>query len=162
MMSIHSYRVALGCDHRGAKAVHSIADHLAQSGHEALLLGDTTEESHDYPDSAWLVGRALIDGRADFGVLICGSGIGISIAANKMPGIRAALAVDVRASEMSRRHNNANVLCLPGDRITPEECLPLVDAFLAASFEGGRHARRVDKFRLIEEGIDPSGVSAAS
>lgn len=149
-------KIALGGDHRGAAAIAAIAAHLSRSGHEPLLMGVTTGESCDYPDGAYMVGKAVAEGRADWGVLVCGSGIGVSMAANKVRGIRAALCADAEAATGTRAHNDANVLCLSGDRTSPADCLPIVDAFLAGEFEGGRHARRVDKMAAIERGEDPT------
>jgi ribose 5-phosphate isomerase B len=148
--------IAIGGDHRGVAAITAIDEHLRKLGHETTLLGDTSGEAADYPDGAYLVGRAVAEGRADRGVLVCGSGIGVAMAANKVHGVRAALACDAKAADMTRRHNDANVLCLSGDRTSPADCLPIVDAFLAAEFEGGRHERRVNKMAIIERGDDPA------
>jgi ribose 5-phosphate isomerase B len=150
--------IALGGDHRGAEAIAAIARHLRDLGHQAVEMGVTSGQTCDYPDGAYLVGRAVAEGRADWGILVCGSGIGVSIAANKVAGIRAALCLDAQAADMTRRHNDANVLCLSGDRTSPEECLPIMDAFLAAQFEGGRHQRRVNKIAAIERGEDPANL----
>lgn len=144
-------KIALASDHRGEKAVEVIAAHLDGLGHEPLILADCHGESCDYPDQALPVAKAVRSGEARFGILVCGSGIGISIAANKVPGIRAALVHEPEAAEMSRRHNDANVLCLAGDRLAPNELEAVVDAFLEARFEGGRHQRRVDKIEAIEQ-----------
>jgi ribose 5-phosphate isomerase B len=151
-------KIALGSDHRGADAVHRLADHLAAGGHDPVLMGRNDGEPADYPDGAHLVARAVAAGEAEFGILICGSGVGMSIAANKVPGVLAALACDETAAEMARRHNNANVLCLSGDRLTAEQLRAFTDAFLAAPFEGGRHERRVKKMFAIEAGRDPASA----
>ena len=151
-------KIALGSDHRGAKAVRVLQEHLPRAGHEVIVLGPTVGDSWDYPDVAWLVGRAVAGGDAELGILICGSGIGASIAANKVEGIRAALAQDETAAEMSRGHNDANVLCLAGDRLSDEQVCAIADRFLAGSFEGGRHERRVRKITAIERGGDPASV----
>lgn len=157
MSDVPKLTIALGGDHRGAAAIAAIAAYLRSRGHEAVLMGETSGAPCDYPDGAYLVGRAVAEGRAAWGILVCGSGVGVSMAANKVPGIRAALCFDPLAAEMSRRHNDANVLCLSGDRTPPEDCLPIVDAFLAGPFEGGRHQRRVNKMAAIDRGEDPQG-----
>ena len=113
----------------------------------------------DYPNSAWLVGRAVTDGEADRGILVCGSGIGMAMASNKVAGVRAVLAHDVIEAEMSRRHNDANVLCLPGDRMAPDEIEAIIATWLSTDFEGGRHARRVGKLASIEQGEDPATIN---
>jgi ribose 5-phosphate isomerase B len=151
-------KIALGSDHRGAEAVSALAVYLKEAGHEPVILGLCTGQPCDYPDNAYLVARAVSAGQADLGILVCGSGIGMSMAANKVPGIRAALACDELAAEMSRRHNDANVLCLSGDRSTIEQARAMVDALLSATFEGGRHARRVSKMAAIERGENPAEV----
>jgi len=151
-------RIAIGSDHRGGGAVDHLERHLASRGHEVLSVWPCDADSCDYPEPAYAVARAVADGEADLGVVICGSGIGVSIAANKVPGIRAALARDAHAAEMSRRHNDANVLCAAADRDDPETIAAMVDAFTATAFEGGRHARRVEKIQVIERGGDPRQV----
>jgi len=148
-------KIALGSDHRGVGTVQALMTHLAVAGHEPLLVGPCEADSCDYPDAAWAVGRAVAGGDADRGALVCGSGIGASIAANKVHGVRAALVHDARGAEMSRRHNDANVLCLAGDLIADDEACRLVDLWLATPFEGGRHARRVGKIAAIERGENP-------
>ncbi len=151
-------RIAIGMDHRGAATGRAMLEHLPAAGHEAMLLGPCDSESCDYPDVTWPVVKAVAAGEADFGVLVCGTGIGASIAANKVPGIRAALVHDEHAAEMSRRHNDANVICLPGDHLTHEQSCRLVDVFIATPFDGGRHARRVNKIAAMERGEDPVAV----
>ena len=153
-------KIVLGCDHRGAKAIHTLADHLRATGHEATVLGAADGERSDYPDSAYLVGNAVASGTADLGILICGSGIGMSMAANKVHGIRAALAHDEFTAEMGRRHNNANILCMPGDLCTQAQIQAMAESFLEATFEGGRHERRVQKIAAIENGQNPAEISA--
>jgi RpiB/LacA/LacB family sugar-phosphate isomerase len=151
-------KIALGSDHRGVQAVRALKKHLSAAGHEVVVLGQTSGDSWDYPDVALLVGKAVAGAEAEFGMLVCGSGIGASIAANKVAGIRAALAQDEAAAVMSRAHNDANVLCLAGDRLSDEQACAIADRFLAGSFEGGRHERRVRKITAIEHGEDPSSV----
>ena len=153
-------KIVLGSDHRGAEAARALAEHLRLKGHEILMLGTYTGEPCDYPDNAYLVGKAVAGGEAEFGILICGSGVGMSMAGNKVPGVRAALAYDEFVAEMSRRHNNANVLCMSGDLCSIDHILTIADAFLAAEFEGGRHERRVNKLAAIERGEDPAKTEA--
>lgn len=148
--------IAIGADHRGDAAMKALAPQLRAAGHEITILGDCQGQACDYPDQAYLVARAVSQGQADRGILICGSGIGVSIAANKVPGIRAALVLDDLASAMSRSHNDSNVLCLSADTTPPKEILQIVDTWLKTEFEGGRHERRVNKIAAIERGEDPT------
>jgi ribose 5-phosphate isomerase B len=148
-------KIALGSDHRGDEALAALIPRLRERGHELLVLGPNNGDSRDYPDEAWLVGRAVAAGDAERGILICGSGIGVCIAANKVPGVRAALAGSPNTAEMSRRHNDANVLCLSGDSKPPDEIERIVEAFLATDFERGRHERRLKKIEAIERGEAP-------
>jgi ribose 5-phosphate isomerase B len=148
-------KIALGSDHRGDDAVAALVPWLEAQGYELLILSPNDGASRDYPDEAWLVGRAVASGEADRGVLVCGSGIGVCIAANKVTGVRAALAASRRTAEMSRRHNDANVLCLSGDAKPIETIEEIVEAFLTTDFEGGRHERRVSKIAAIERGEKP-------
>jgi ribose 5-phosphate isomerase B len=152
-------RIALGSDHRGAEAVQALVDRLRGAGHEPIICGVCTDQPCDYPDNAYLVAKAVSSGEADFGILVCGTGIGMSIAANKFHGVRAAVVYDEFAAEISRRHNDANVLCMSGDLNTTAQHLAMAEAFIAAEFEGGRHARRVNKIIAIEKGEDPSTVT---
>jgi ribose 5-phosphate isomerase B len=143
-------RIALGADHAGYELKDKIREHLKLRGIEVRDEGTNSGESVDYPDFARLVARDVNQGRADLGILVCGSGIGMSIAANKVPGIRAATVSTEHEAQVSREHNNANVLAL-GARITPaDQALKIVDAWLAAVFAGGRHQRRVEKIAAIE------------
>lgn len=151
-------KLALGADHRGTDAVRRLIEHLGVLGHQVEVMTDLESTCIDYPDSAWLVARAVADGSADRGVLICGTGIGMSIAANKVRGIRAALVHDELTSELSRAHNDANVLCVPADLVGQKLIERIVDIWLTAEFAGGRHARRVHKITAIEEQRDPSTV----
>lgn len=144
-------RVVLGSDHAGLRLKQAIAAHLEQAGHEIIDVGTHTTESVDYPDFGAAVGRAVVSGEGTFGVAVCGSGIGICIAANKIAGVRAATVHDVTSARMTRLHNDANVVCL-GERFTGEQvALDAVDIFLSTPFEGGRHARRVEKIAALEE-----------
>lgn len=142
-------RIAAGADHAGYRLKADLVAHLEAMGHEVLDLGTHDEERVDYPDFGAAVGRAVASGEADLGLCVCGSGIGIAIAANKISGVRAATVHDVTSAHLAREHNDANVICL-GERLTgPEVAREAVDAFLAASFEGGRHAERVAKIDAL-------------
>lgn len=143
-------RVALGSDHAGFELRQVFVAHLRGLGHEVVDLGCAVPERCDYPDFGAAVGRAVVAGDADLGVCVCGSGIGIAIAANKVPGVRAATVHDVTSARLSRQHNDANVMCI-GERFVGEQtALDSLDAFLAASFEGGRHADRVAKIHQLD------------
>ena len=143
--------IAIASDHGGFALKQEVMAHLRTAGTEFEDLGTYTPESCDYPVYAEKVGRAVAAGEYELGILICGTGIGVSIAANKIPGIRAALCSDCFSAEFTRRHNDANILCLGGRVIGPELANRIVDTFLAASFEGGRHARRVAMISGLEE-----------
>ena len=146
-------RIAIGADHRGFKLKELIKRHLNQLGHDVVDVGTDGEQSVDYTDFAIAAAEKVAHENADRGVLICGSGAGMSIAANKVKGVRAALAVSPDGARLARAHNDANVLALGAWQESDEKgVLAIVDAFLAAQFEGGRHARRVDKIRAYEEG----------
>jgi len=144
-------KIAVGSDHRGFEAKKRILLLLSQLGHEALDLGTQGPESVDYPDFAIQVAQAVGDKRVDRGILICGTGIGMCIAANKVHGVRAAPCHDSITAEMSRRHNDANILCLSGDLLGEELIDRMVRIWLQTEFEGGRHARRVDKIEHFEK-----------
>ena len=149
-------RIFIAGDHRGHNAKEKIAVLLNEMGHTVTDLGTNSAKSCDYPDLAYPCARAVAEGRADRGILVCGSGIGMSICANKVPGIRAALCHDELTAQMSRRHNNANVLCIASDVLGDELMRRIVSAWLSTEFEvGGRHERRVKKIVLIEMGKDP-------
>lgn len=138
--------VYMASDHAGFHLKSFLADHLRSKGHEAHDLGPTTDVSCDYPDSAQAVAAALLSREGALGILICGTGIGMSMAANRIHGIRAALATCEFHARACRAHNNANVLCL-GERITGQGlAADLANIFLTTPFEGGRHLRRVQKF----------------
>jgi ribose 5-phosphate isomerase B len=145
-------RTAIGCDHRGLALKELIIPFLQNAGHSYQDFGCYSTEPVDYPDIAQKVGEAVASGNFDQGILICNTGIGISIAANKIKGIMAALCCDVFAAQRARQHNDANVLCLKGEDIDTESALEIVKTFLATDFEGGRHLRRVNKIRALEEG----------
>ncbi len=137
--------LSFGSDHAGLALRRDLMTALRAQGHTILDRGTETEASCDYPDYAHAVGADVTAGRAQFGILVCNTGIGISIAANKVPGIRAALVQSADAAELSRRHNNANVLCLGAKYVDLPLALACCEAFLRAPFEGGRHDRRVAK-----------------
>ena len=143
-------RIAIGSDHRGFDAKRRIVSLLQQFGHEVLDLGTDGPGSVDYPDHAFQVARAVSDKRVERGILICGTGIGMCIAANKVPGVRAAPCHDSITAEMSRRHNDANVLCLSADLLGGDLIDRMVRIWLESDFEAGRHARRVDKITRYE------------
>jgi ribose 5-phosphate isomerase B len=145
-------RVAIGCDHAGFPLKVDIVAFLGAEGHEVLDLGTDSEEPVDYPDVCAAVGRAVAEGRADRGIVLGGSGQGEQIAANKVPGIRAALCNDPHLAELSRRHNDANVLALGGRIVAPPLAEDIVRLWLATPFDGGRHARRVGQIAEIERG----------
>jgi len=137
--------IAFGADHGGFELKEILRKHLEARGVAIADFGTNSRESTDYPDYAQLVGQSVIAHKAHLGVLVCTTGIGMSIAANKLPGIRAALVADEATAALCRQHNNANVLCLAGKTTPPETAKKIVDAFLHAHFEGGRHERRVNK-----------------
>jgi len=143
-------RIAIGCDHRGLALKELIVPFLQNAGHNYQDFGCYSTEPVDYPDIAQEVGEAVAAGNFDQGILICNTGIGISIAANKIKGVMAALCCDVFAAQRARQHNDANVLCLRGENIDTESALEIVKTFLATDFEGGRHLRRVNKIRALE------------
>jgi ribose 5-phosphate isomerase B len=141
----------MGSDHGGWELAAHLAERLRQAGHTVRTVGATGPESVDYPAIAETVGRAVTKGEAQLGILVCGSGIGVCIAANKVPGVRAALVHDELTARLSRQHNDANVLCLGGRLIGPVAADAIVDAWLGTAFEGGRHSRRIDQIHAIEQ-----------
>jgi len=147
-------KIAIGSDHRGFYAKQRLIDMLRLNGHELIDFGTDSNNSCDYPDSAYPTATSVRDGQADKGILLCGSGIGMSIAANKVRGIRAALCHDELTAEMSRRHNDANVLCLPADLVGEELIRRIVEIWIDTDFEGGRHERRISKVADFENQKD--------
>ncbi|MGL5096289.1 MAG: ribose 5-phosphate isomerase B [Planctomycetia bacterium] len=143
-------KVALGSDHRGVHIKRRIANFLRERHHEVLDFGTDSEDSVDYPDFAAKVSEAVSRGDADRGVLICGTGIGMCIAANKIAGVLAACVHDDVTAELSRSHNNSNVLCLSADLLGERSIDQIVDIWMKTKFEGGRHARRVEKIAVLE------------
>lgn len=137
--------IAMACDHAGLELKRALKDELASMGYEVLDLGTDSTDSVDYPDFADALAQAIREGAAETGVLICGSGIGISMAANRHRGIRAAPCQDVTTARLARQHNNANVLALGSRLIGIEVARECLHTFLTTAFEGGRHGRRVEK-----------------
>lgn len=143
--------IAIAADHGGVELKSQIIKSLAENGWEVLDLGTDGSTSVDYPDYAKAVAKSIIDGKAERGILVCGSGIGMSIAANRYPQIRAALAHDRLSAELCRQHNNANVLCLGARLLGEATALDCVNAFMMTEFEGGRHERRVEKLSSLTD-----------
>ena len=145
-------RIAIGSDHAGFALKETLRMWLVEQGHEVADLGTHTEERCDYPKFGALVGEAVARGDAEFGVVVCGSGQGICMAANKVPGVRGGVIRDVQDAEMTRRHNDANVACF-GERFTePDVALASLKVFLETPFEGGRHAARVEQLAELDAG----------
>jgi ribose 5-phosphate isomerase B len=143
-------RIAVGSDHRGFAIKSKIIELLKRLEQEVIDAGPSTNESVDYPDIASIVAGQVSDGTVDRGILICGTGIGMCIAANKFPGVRAAPCHDDLTAEMSRRHNNLNVLCLSADMLGERLIDRMIEIWLKTDFEGGRHARRIEKIADME------------
>ena len=151
-------KIAVGSDHRGFEAKQQIKAIIAQLGHECIDVGTNDSNPVDYPDPAYLAAKAVAEKRADRAILACGTGIGMSITANKIKGIRAALCHDELSAQISRHHNDANVLCLSGDLIGEVLLRKIVEVWLETEFSGGRHLRRIRKIAAIEDGKDPAEV----
>lgn len=143
-------KVAVGCDHGVFVLKDAVISTLEELGAQVVDMGTYSTESVDYPVYGKKVADAVANGECDLGVVMCGTGIGISIAANKVKGIRAAVVTDEFMAEMTRRHNNANIIALGGRVITPEKAKSLVKAWYTAEFEGGRHQKRIDMITQIE------------
>lgn len=144
-------KIALGCDHGGFHLKEEIIKHLKSKGIETKDFGTYSEDSCDYPDFALAVAEEVADKNFEFGILICGTGIGISISANKVPGIRAALCSDTFSAHATREHNNANILAMGARVVGTGLALDIVDSFLNAEFQGGRHENRINKISEIEK-----------
>ena len=145
-------KIAFANDHAAVPLMRAkLVEHLEAGNDEVIDYGSDSSEPVDYPDQAAKAVKAVLNGEADRAVLVCGTGIGMSIAANKFPGIRCALCTDEYAARMAREHNDANVLALRGRQIDPEQNLRVLDAFLGAEYLGGRHQRRLDKIARLEE-----------
>jgi ribose 5-phosphate isomerase B len=153
-------KIAIGSDHRGFEVKRRVVPLLQQLGHEVVDVGPSSKESVDYPDYAFAVARAVSTGRVQRGILICGTGIGMCIAANKVRHVRAAPCHDSITAEMSRRHNDANVMCLSADLLGEDLIDRMIRIWLETAFESGRHARRVNKILRFESG-DPVSACAA-
>lgn len=149
-----STKIAIGSDHAGYEAKEQAKRELGALGLEVLDEGTNGLESVDYPDFGAAVGRAVAGGEAERGVVICGSGIGISIAANKVPGVRAALCWNEETARLARQHNDANVLCLGARFIEPELAARMIRVFVETEFDGGRHAERVEKLTRLDAARD--------
>ena len=144
-------KIAFGCDHAGIDIKDKLISFIKSLGHEVIDCGTNSKDSCDYPDFALKVSQNIISKSADKGILICGTGIGMSIAANKVKGIRAAACSEHFSAKYTRMHNNSNVLCLGGRVIGVGTALELVDLFIDTPFEGDRHQRRIDKIAEIEK-----------
>ena len=148
-------KVAVGNDHRGFEAKQQIKSIITQLGHECVDFGTHSSDPVDYPDMAYSVANAVSKKEADRAILICGTGIGMSITANKIKGVRAALCHDELSAQISRHHNDANILCISGDLLGEVLLRKIVEVWLETAFSGGRHLRRVRKISAIEEGEAP-------
>jgi ribose 5-phosphate isomerase B len=149
-------RVAIGSDHAGYDLKQAVGPMLRDAGHEVIDVGTEggPDESVDYPVYAYRAAHLVADGDADRAVVVCGSGVGVSIAANKVDGVRAVNGHDAEEAEMSRRHNDANVLTLAGRRLSADDAAPIVATFLNTDFEAGRHERRVSEISELERGAE--------
>ena len=143
-------KIVIGSDHRGVEIKRRLTALIQSMGHEVLDVGTDGAESCDYPDFAYEVASRIGKAEMDRGILICGTGIGMCMAANKVRGVRAAACQDMLTAEMSRRHNDANILCLSADLLGEDQMIQMIRIWLDTAFEGGRHARRVDKITKIE------------
>jgi ribose 5-phosphate isomerase B len=143
-------RIVVGADHAGFTLKEHVKAMLQASGHEVIDVGTTSTESVDYPQYAAAAARLVASGEAERGVIACGSGVGVAMVANKVHGIRAVDGHDPDEAEMSRRHNDANVLTLSGSRLDAEQADAIVERFLATGFDGGRHARRVEQINELD------------
>ncbi len=144
-------KIAVGCDHGGFELKQTIMEHLSKKNIEVKDYGTYSEESCDYPEFGQKVGEAVVSKECDLGIIVCGTGIGISISANKVPGVRAALCSDTFSAHATREHNNANILALGARVVGKGLALDIVDTFLNSEFQGGRHERRIDKITEIEK-----------
>ena len=143
--------IAMAADHGGYELKNILKDYLAEKGYSIINLGTDTPDSVDYPDYAKKCCEEVTSGRADFGILVCGTGVGISIAANKIDGIRCGLCPSKEIAALVKQHNNANVIALGGRFTSPEDAKDIVDSYMAAQFEGGRHQTRIDKIMNLEK-----------
>ena len=143
-------KIAVGSDHAAYELKEAIKAKLISEGHEVIDVGCDSTESVDYPKYGHAVGRTVASGEAERGIAVCGSGIGISIACNKVPGIRAALCTSVEMAEMCRRHNNANVVCMGARMISQELAFDIIDKWMTTDFEGGKHLRRINEIEDLD------------
>ncbi len=143
--------IAIAADHGGYELKNFLIDYLSKKGNTVINLGTDSPESVDYPDYAQLCCSEVLSGKADFGILVCGTGVGISIAANKINGIRCGLCPSKEIAALVKQHNNANVIALGGRFTSEEDAKDIVDSYMAAQFEGGRHQIRVDKIMSLEK-----------
>ena len=142
-------KIVVGSDHAAYELKEAIKEKLTKEGHEVIDVGCDSPESVDYPKYGHAVGRKVASGEAERGIAVCGSGIGISIACNKVPGIRAALCTSVEMAEMCRRHNNANVVCMGARMISQELAFDIIDTWMTTDFEAGKHLRRINEIEDI-------------
>lgn len=152
--------VAVGCDHAGLELKEQLKAWLIQAGHHVLDFGTHSPEPVDYPDYAIQVAESVVNGKAERGLLVCGTGIGMAMAANKIPGVRAAFCPDLFTARLSREHNDANVLALGGRLLGGELAIEILETWLATSFAGGRHSRRIAKIREAEERYLRAGAAS--
>ena len=145
-------KVSVACDHGAFELKEAIKKHLEEKGIEYTDFGCYSKESVDYPRFAYAAASAVAKGEADYGIICCTTGLGVSMAANKVKGVRAAVCTSVHLAEMTRRHNNANVICMGQKVVSEELAMKMIDIFLSTEFEGGRHCRRVDLLTDIENG----------
>ena len=143
-------KIALGCDHAAFELKEAVKAKMESEGHTVIDVGTDSNESVDYPKFGHAVGRTVASGEAERGIALCGSGIGISIACNKVPGIRAALCTPVEMAEMCRRHNNANVVCMGARMISQELAFDIIDTWMKTEFEGGKHLRRINEIEDLD------------
>ena len=143
-------KIVVGSDHAAYELKEAIKEKLINEGHEVIDVGCDSPESVDYPKYGHAVGRTVASGEAERGIAVCGSGIGISIACNKVPGIRAALCTSVEMAEMCRRHNNANVVCMGARMISQELAFDIIDKWMNTDFEGGKHLRRINEIEDLD------------
>ena len=154
-------KIAVANDHRGLEAKEQIKAIITELGHQCVDFGISVEGPVDYPDVAYAAATAVSKKEVDRAILICGTGIGMCIAANKVKGVRAALCYDELNARISREHNDANVLCLSGDLLGSQVLRKIVEVWLSTKFSGGRHKRRVEKIKAIEQGVDPRTIKSS-
>ena len=154
-------KVAVANDHRGIEAKEQVKAIITELNHQCVDFGTSVEGPIDYPDVAYAAAGAVSKKEVDRAILICGTGIGMCIAANKVHGIRAALCYDELNARISREHNDSNVLCLSGDLLGSQVLRKIVEVWLSTKFSGGRHQRRVNKIKAIEKGLDPRTIKGS-